>query len=73
MEEEELTYLSAATLGMDCEPPVEPELPNGDVSMVDSLVTTCQPVSGTGSPVQPPTAEDAVQAQTGEPVCSGRR
>ena len=56
MEEEELTYLSVAMLGMDCEPPVEPELPNRDVSMVDNLVTTCQPVSGTGGPLQPPTA-----------------
>ena len=30
-------------LCMDCEPPVEPELPNADVSMVANLVTTCQP------------------------------
>ena len=57
MEEENPTYLSAKTLDLDREPPVEPEVPDADVALVDNLVATRQPcpAPATGaSAVQPP-------------------
>ena len=41
--EDEPTYLSAATLDFDRELPVEPEVPDADVILVDNLVTARHP------------------------------
>ena len=41
--EENPTYLSAKILDLDREPPVEPEVPDADVALVDNLVAARQP------------------------------
>ncbi|KAF0313967.1 Transposable element P transposase [Amphibalanus amphitrite] len=46
LEEKEPTYLSATTLDLDHEPPVEPEVPDADVTAVENLVTARQPCPG---------------------------
>ena len=43
MEEENPTYLSAMTLDLDRELPVQPEVPEADVTLVDSLVAARLP------------------------------
>lgn len=59
MEEDEPTYLSATTLDFDREPPVEPEVPDADVILVDSLVTARHPCP---APVAGPSAAQSLAA-----------
>ena len=72
MEEEEPTYLSATALDLDREPPVEPEVPDTDVTLVDDLVTARQlcPAPAASASAQPHVAEDAMLERTDDPARS---